>query len=303
VSTKLVSVVVPVYNGQKYIRDTLVSILDQTYRNIECIVVDDGSTDSTTDICQEFSDRLLIFRKANGGQSDALNYGWQRASGDYLCYLSADDLLHKNAIEVLLTDSEKASGDVVVYPRYELIDSNGKKIKVFLTRFFDKKNIFEKFYCPVGPGAIFSRSLFESYGGWRTDLRQIPDFEFWLRLARSAKFICHDEVLSSFRVHDSSQTHAVSDFNKAEEAVVVAESFGALGGEIGFNPKRFIASAHVFSACLHLRSGRVSVGLQRLLRAVSFSPSTLMSIYSIKRIVSSCTSLVRYGRDGRGRQN
>jgi len=294
VSVKLVSVVVPVYNGQKYIRDTLDSILSQTYKNIECIVVDDGSTDRTADICKEFSDRVVILSKANGGQATALNYGWQRASGDYFCYLSADDLLHKNAIETLLVEAEKESGEVVVYPRYNLVDSDGNKLKDFQIRFFDNKNMFEKFYCPIGPGAIFSRSLFDSLGGWRTDLRQIPDFEYWLRLASSARFLFRDEVLASFRVHSASQTHAVSDFKKAEEAIVVARSLLGIANEVGFNPNFFLASAHVFSACLHLRSGRILTGVNRLIGACLFSPSVALSLYSVKRIVVSCISLFRY---------
>ena len=102
-----VSIVVPVFNGEKYIRKALASILGQTYKNIECIVVDDGSTDRTVEICEEFSDRLLILRKENGGQSSALNFGWSKASGDYLSYLSADDLLDRNAINILLSDVEK----------------------------------------------------------------------------------------------------------------------------------------------------------------------------------------------------
>lgn len=293
-STACVSVVVPVYNGEKYIRDTLISILDQTYRNIECIVVDDGSTDRTVDVCQEFSDRVVILRKANGGQSDALNYGWQRASGDYLSYLSADDILKQNAIECLLLDAEKVFGEVVVYPRYELIDSTGKKIKNFKIMFSDSKSMFERFYCPVGPGAIFSRSLFESLGGWRTHLRQIPDFEYWLRLAGRATFISHDNVLASFRVHSNSQTHAKSDFNKAEESIWVANALVESADGYKYNPDYFRSSAHVFSACLHLRSGRVLTGIWRLMMAGWYSPRVVLSMYSIRRIVSSCTSLLRY---------
>ncbi|EJM23602.1 glycosyl transferase [Pseudomonas sp. GM21] len=294
-STKLVSVVVPVYNGEKYIRDTLSSILDQTYCNIECIVVDDGSTDRTVDICKEFSGRLVILSKANGGQSDALNYGWQKASGDYLSYLSADDILHKNAIEFLVEAADKVGSEVVVYPRYELIDSSGKKIKDFQTLFFDSKNMFERFYCPVGPGAIFSQSLFEHIGGWRTDLRQIPDFEYWLRLAGSASFLSYNMILSSFRVHANSQTHAVSDFEKADESIVVAKSLVGNSIRVNFIPDRFLASAYVFSACLHLRSGRILTGIVRLIRASLFSPRAVLNIYSVKRIISSCTSLLRYG--------
>jgi len=126
-------------------------------------------------------------------------------------------------------------------------------------------------------------------------LRQIPDFEYWLRLAGKATFLCHDKILASFRVHSNSQTHAVSDLKKAEESIVVARSLAGTADREIFDHDRFLASAHVFSACLHLRSGRIFTGIDRLIRAGLFSPSTLLNMYSAKRIISSCTSLLRYG--------
>ncbi len=290
-----VSIVVPVYNGERYIRETLSSILDQTYDNIECIVVNDGSTDNTFAICNEFADRIHVFTKSNGGQSAALNYGWGKATGKYLSYLSADDLLHKNAIECLVTVAEETPGGVVVFPSYELIDSCGEKIKDFKVCFSEKNSMFERFYCPVGPGAIFSRSLFEDMGGWRVDLRQIPDFEYWLRLAcGAAGFVYHSTILSSFRIHAASQTYAISDYAKAEESVEVAKSLMADVNEIEVNPRRFLASALLFSACLHFRSGRIAVGLRRAVTAFSISPRAMLSIYALKRTLSACTSYFRY---------
>lgn len=289
-----VTVVVPVYNGEQYVRDTLLSILAQTYEHVECIVVDDGSTDGTVAICNEFSNKITLFTKSNGGQSDALNFGWSKSAGKYLCYLSADDLLSPDAIKILVNQAETSGGNVVVYPGYELIDSDGVKIKDVKPLFTDQKNIVERFYCPVGPGALFSKNLFDSCGGWRADLRQIPDFEFWLRLTNKANFIFYDGVLSSFRVHANSTTHAISDHAKADESVDVAVSLIKTGAVDGFRSNRFLASAYIFSACLHLRSGRVGVGVRRLLKGTALSPATAVSAYSMKRIVSSCTSLLRY---------
>ncbi|PCC98437.1 glycosyltransferase [Halopseudomonas pelagia] len=294
ISPVVVTIVVPVYNGEQYIRDTLVSILDQSYEHVECIVVDDGSIDRTVEVCNEFSNRITVFSKANGGQSDALNFGWSKATGKYLSYLSADDLLDRNAIRILLDEAERFNGDLVIYPKYKLIDFKGAPIKNVSPLFTDKHSIVERFYCPVGPGAIFSRGLFDRSGGWRTDIRQIPDFEFWLRLINKANFVFHDEVLASFRVHANSTTHAVSDSVKADESINVAVSLKKSGAVEGFRYNRFLASAYIFSGCLHLRSGRVSVGTRRLLKAFALSFVTVISGYSIKRILSSCTSLMRY---------
>lgn len=291
---KSVSIIVPVFNGEKYIRETLISIINQTHSNIECIVVNDGSTDKTLDICNEFSDSITVFSQPNAGQSEALNFGWKMAKGDYLSYLSADDILKKDAIKNLLCDAEKISGEIVVYPRYELIDSDGVKIKDYQVLFDCKKKMFENFYCPIGPGAIFSRSLHEYFGGWKSGLRQIPDFEFWLRISSKAKFVCCRDICASFRVHDESQTHTISDFKKAEESIGVARVLLEKGIDKDINPKRFLASAYIFAACLHIRSGRVLRGFNRLLEAALYSPVTFFSIYTVKRIAASCTSIFRY---------
>lgn len=294
ISEKSVSIIVPVFNGEKYIRETLISIINQTHSNVECIVINDGSTDKTLDVCSEFSDRIKIFSQPNAGQSEALNFGWRMAKGDYLSYLSADDILKKDAILNLLCSAEKISSEAVIYPLYELIDSDGVKIKDYQIIFDNQKKMFEEFYCPIGPGAIFSRSLFEYFGGWKPGLRQIPDFEYWLRISRRAEFVCCRDICASFRVHDSSQTHAVSDFKKSEESIGVAKDLLEKGIGKNISPKRFLASAYIFSACLHMRSGRVLNGFQRLVEAALHSPVTFFSMYTVKRIAASWTSIFRY---------
>ena len=100
----LVSVIVPVYNVERYLRHCVNSILIQTYQNLEVILVDDGSPDNCPKICDEYAKadaRVKVIHKKNGGLSDARNIGMQAASGDYLMFVDSDDWLEKNAIECL----------------------------------------------------------------------------------------------------------------------------------------------------------------------------------------------------------
>lgn len=100
----LISVVIPVYNVEKYIRRCVQSVISQTYRNLEIILVDDGSTDNSGLLCDEIAkidDRIVVFHKSNGGLSDARNFGTERSSGEFITYIDSDDYVSFNYIEYL----------------------------------------------------------------------------------------------------------------------------------------------------------------------------------------------------------
>ena len=109
---KLVSIIVPIYNVEKYLRKCIDSILAQTYTNYELLLIDDGSPDSCGEICKEYltNARVSYYRKENGGLSDARNYGIDRAKGDYLMFVDSDDYLHPRCLEVLVDLMDQATG-------------------------------------------------------------------------------------------------------------------------------------------------------------------------------------------------
>ena len=111
----LVSVVVPVYNVELYLEKCIKSIIEQTYINLEIILVNDGSTDSSLEICQrlaEIDNRIRIINKSNGGLSDARNKGISNAKGDYVICIDSDDFISREMIEVLIANANKYSADV-----------------------------------------------------------------------------------------------------------------------------------------------------------------------------------------------
>ena len=113
----LISVVVPIYNVQDYIRECIESIVNQTYENLEIILVDDGSTDSCPQICDEYGEKFTIIHvihKENGGLSDARNVGTECAQGEYIFYLDGDDYLDANALSEMLQTLIDFKADLVV---------------------------------------------------------------------------------------------------------------------------------------------------------------------------------------------
>ena len=127
-SNPLVSVIIPVFRVEKYLKKGVSSITDQTYRNLEIILVDDGSDDGCPAICDRLSredDRITSLHKTNGGLSDARNYGLKFATGKYIYFFDSDDYLEKNALSKLVETAEKTSAGAVAFG-YNKVDEGGK---------------------------------------------------------------------------------------------------------------------------------------------------------------------------------
>ena len=112
----LVSIIVPVYNVQQYLDRCLKSLVGQTYQNIEILLVDDGSRDSSGELCDLWGtrdDRIRVFHKKNGGLSDVRNYGLQRANGEYVCFVDSDDWCDTKYIEVMYGALAETGSDII----------------------------------------------------------------------------------------------------------------------------------------------------------------------------------------------
>ena len=102
-----ISIIVPVYNVEQYLERCVESLINQTYKNIEIILVDDGATDNSGQLCDELAQRdprIVVYHKVNGGLSDARNYGIDKASGDYIGFIDSDDFIDDDMYEVLLSN-------------------------------------------------------------------------------------------------------------------------------------------------------------------------------------------------------
>jgi len=132
-SNALISIVMPVYNVEAYIKRSIESVLGQSYENFELIIVDDGSIDGSIDIAEKYQEndsRIKIVRKTNGGLSDARNHGIACVNGDYLIFIDSDDYWDKNLLSSTLSFSEQKDLDLVIFGYHaDLYDSNDKLIR------------------------------------------------------------------------------------------------------------------------------------------------------------------------------
>lgn len=129
---KLVSVVIPVYNVEKYLRKCVKSVVEQTYPHVEILLIDDGSTDRSGQLCDELQredSRIRAFHKKNGGQSEARNLGVENAKGEYITFVDSDDWIDENAIERMVQCAQNVQAELVCCG-YKELDESGKILKL-----------------------------------------------------------------------------------------------------------------------------------------------------------------------------
>ncbi len=167
---ELISVIVPVYNVEKYIKKCIESIINQTYVNLEIIIINDGSTDESGRICDEiktYDSRIKVFHKKNGGLSSARNYGMNKATGNYYVFVDSDDWIKNTMIEKLYSALIKNNAEIVCCGRI-IIDDKGNKKEVcieenmsFTCKEIIEKTVFDNNIGVAAWGKIYHKSLFE----------------------------------------------------------------------------------------------------------------------------------------------
>lgn len=125
----LISVIIPVYNVEAYLRECIDSVLNQTYKNFEIILVNDGSTDSSGEICDEYvekDDRITVIHQKNSGPSKTRNTGLENANGKYIYFLDSDDYIENNALELLVNTAESNDADLVFFDAHSFSDDGAE---------------------------------------------------------------------------------------------------------------------------------------------------------------------------------
>lgn len=223
------SVVIPAYNAGAYIAECLNSVLAQSDRDFEVIVVNDGSTDNTTDVVSEFVDpRVRLVRRPNGGLAAARNTGIQAARGELVAFLDADDrwcpgklAAHRQAL-----DQDPAAS--VSYDWAAFIDQQGKRIGLCMAQSqitLTPEALLLKNYLGNGSTAVVRRAVLAKSGGFDQSLSRCVDQELWVRLSHSGHcFRLVPAVLTEYRIHPASFTADTSRMLKGVSAFLAKVS-------------------------------------------------------------------------------
>ena len=212
--SELVSVIIPVYNSAQFLTESLESVINQTYQNIEIICVNDGSTDNSLEILQQYSDKITIISQKNYGLASALNLGIRKMKGIWFKWFSPDDIMYPYTIQTLI-DESKNNPNTILYSNWNIIDENGKKLREFQESNYNKLSNFEynirlldRQLINVNT-ALIPSSLFE-----KNSMRDLTDhvtidYDFFLRsaLLHDIKFYLISKPLIKYRIHSNQLSH------------------------------------------------------------------------------------------------
>jgi len=214
-TSDLVSVVIPVYNSEKFLEECLDSILTQTYQNIEIIAIDDGSTDSSPDILERYSDKINIISQKNQGLASALNLGISKMKGDWFKWFSPDDVMHSNTIETLIDEAKNHSDNIILYSNWNIIDDTGNTLREFHESNYNELSEFD-FNLRLLDGqqinvntTLIPAIFLKKYGIRELDEPVAIDYDFFLRsaLLHDVRFHLISQPLVNYRIHSAQLSH------------------------------------------------------------------------------------------------
>ena len=230
----LVSIIIPVYNQEKYLKETLNSVINQTYSNWECILVNDGSVDNSVAIIKECltqDNRFHFIDSDNKGVSNARNLALKQAKGDYILFLDGDDLIHPEKLQNAISNFKESTDLDIVFNTttyfQDSIDNNLYEIKIDVNLLnFNNLLLYwgEKIILPIH-SAIIKKSLFEGIE-YNCELTAQEDWLVWLRLFQKKPNVqVLDNVLSYYRKHNSSRTQSFSVKEDHFKALQIFEKY------------------------------------------------------------------------------
>lgn len=214
-----ISIVLPVYNGEAYLFESIESVLGQTFKDFELIIVDDCSTDKTSSIAQECAEKdtriVYVRNKKNLKLPAALNKGFSLASGEYWTWTSCDNAYFPNALDEMAQVLANGSEVALTYASMDLIDANGQKVGEVLAGPPEDLIIRNV----VGACFLYRSSLAQKVGSYSEDAFLCEDYEYWLRIATLNSIQPLEKVLYRYRLHSKS-------LSRNHEEEIIAKGIG-----------------------------------------------------------------------------
>ncbi|MBX2931840.1 MAG: glycosyltransferase [Chitinophagaceae bacterium] len=213
-----ISIVTPSYNQGQFIEETILSVINQNYPNLEYIIIDGGSTDNTVEIIKKYEDKITYWvSEKDNGQADAINKGIAKATGDYFCFINSDDTFNPLALKELV-QCFTIDNIVLVYSNVYRVDEQSN----ILGKIWDISDVAETEHlifrgCPFPqPGVIFRLETLKSIGGMNSNLQLSFDYDCFLKLFFQGKFAKTEFVTANFRTHIAQKTFVSSTIETKE---------------------------------------------------------------------------------------
>lgn len=204
----VVSVILPVYNGENYLRVSIDSVLQQTFQDFELIVVDDGSSDASAEIARSYGKDLKYVYQENTGVAGAVNHGLRLATGRYISWLSHDDAFHPQKLEKQVTALDQLGTPAVCYTDIQRIDSEGRDVGEYVLPEHSRSEVLRHILvcgqiCLAAYSILYDRRCLDQVGLYSLKWRCANDVEMLLRLARKFSLIRVPGTLMQVREHEN----------------------------------------------------------------------------------------------------
>lgn len=222
---ELISIVLPVFNGEKYLRESIDSILTQTYKNWELLILDDCSTDSSAKIAKEYVNldrRIHYYRNENNLRLPRnLNKGFKLARGNYLTWTSDDNRFRPKALEKMISALKNNNNAQFVFASCRIINGEGTEIEYMMVDEKLKKQIIG--HNVVGACFMYTRKVYEQVGEYDPEFTLVEDYDYWQRVYTKFNAVVLSEILYEYRWHDSALTSTMKKdaFNRTLEKMLL----------------------------------------------------------------------------------
>jgi len=279
--TCAISVVLPVYNAASFIEPTLQGVFNQSFRDFEVIVVDDGSTDGTKKILEKYSDRIRYVYKANGGQSSSRNAGINVAGGEYVALLDHDDIWMENKLELQIQEINRSKTTGLVTCGSTLFDASGDlNTEIPRINHLSRTQLLERLILGNFMGScskvLIRTECFRTLGIFDESLHMAEDWDMWFRIAKAYDIRSIELPLVRYRIHERNLSSKSGALNLENELVFLDRIFSGSG----FRRKRFLrhqafANRYLTAAWAFRQGNEVRRSRQCLLTAILYYPPVI----------------------------
>ncbi len=291
-NTPTISVIIPVYNGERTIIETINSVQKQTFSDFELIVINDGSTDGTLRLLNEIKDsRLKVFSYSNGGLSESRNRGITHAKGEFITFLDADDLWTDDKLELQLQALQKNPEAGVAYSWTYFMEENGEYCHTDKPLFFEGNvlaNLLTNNFIASGSNPLISKQAIESVGKFDTSLPAVEDWDYWLRLAAKWQFAVVPKPQVFYRLSSSSMSSKVELMEECQ-VKVIDRAFEFSPSELQFLKNQSLAYIYQYSCKLYLTKMPGAEGIknarEKMAKTIKTYPQILLQSNSHKLLI------------------
>jgi glycosyltransferase involved in cell wall biosynthesis len=299
----LVTIVTPTYNQAAFLRETLDSVLAQDYPSIEHIVIDDGSTDETPRVLEEYAGRVDWERHANMGQTPTINKGWQRSRGEILTWLNSDDTLLPGAVTKAVEYLQAHPDCGIVFGDTLFTEPDGSPIERSKARTgFDYREFVLSCENPIPqPSAFIRRSVVDDAGLLDPHYYYFMDWDFFLRAGVRHRIEYTPELLSTYRLHPESKTVAQAA-RAAPELEVMYRNYFALPdvpADIRREQARATANMYFTSGGYYIKGGDRAGAARAAMKALRAHPGALLDPGMLHKFLYCLSGERRAYRGGR----